>query len=113
MIEADAFLETDAAAEVVIDPVLAVRSLTQVIRDAEDQHGITRGRLDSLIRCESSYRWDAVGCWGHCHGIAQFVWSTWLGTPQGRAGLSPYDPVAAIEGAAWLWRRNPGAWPHC
>ena len=65
-----------------------------------------RDSIDVLLDCLSWYesrhtpsarnpRSGAAGQW-------QFLPSTWAGTPQGRAGASPYDPVAARSAARWM-----------
>ena len=40
-------------------------------------------------------------------GLFQFLPSTWRGTPQGRAGLSPFDPVGGACGSSVDARRRP------
>ncbi len=37
-------------------------------------------------------------------GLAQFVPSTWAATPEGKQGLSPFEPLANIDAAIWLAR---------
>ncbi|HEY1294712.1 MAG TPA: hypothetical protein VGJ60_16665 [Chloroflexota bacterium] len=63
-------------------------------------------RLDALVECLA---------WHESHGFAgaynrrsgasgplQFLPSTFATTPQGKAGLSPFDPVAARAAAKWM-----------
>lgn len=65
-----------------------------------------RDAVDTLLDCLSWYesrhtpsarnpRSGAAGQW-------QFLPSTWAGTPQGKAGASPYDPLAARAAARWM-----------
>lgn len=67
-------------------------------------------RMDCVIQYES--RWDplARNPRSTASGLAQFLDATWAGTPQGQAGLSPFEPYASIDAAAWLqqnrgWRQ--------
>lgn len=59
-------------------------------------------RLDCISWFESRHTPSATNPSSKAAGQYQFLWSTWNGTPQGRAGLSPYDPVAAREAARWM-----------
>jgi len=59
-------------------------------------------RLDCVISHESHWTPSAVNPRSGASGLAQFLRSTWATTPQGRAGLSVFDPIANIDGAAWL-----------
>ena len=52
-----------------------------------------------ILDCESDYGEK----FGTLHlGPWQFAEGTWAGTPQGRLGLDPEDPVASTEAAAWM-----------
>lgn len=67
-------------------------------------------RLDCVISHESHWSSGAVNPRSGASGLAQFLKSTWLTTPQGKAGASVFDPYANIDGAAWLatnvgWRQ--------
>lgn len=64
---------------------------------------------DCIIMGESS--WDAeawnpvpwpLGTNDHAAGLGGFILSTWLTTPQGRAGQSRYDPWAAVDAVAYM-----------
>ena len=66
--------------------------------------------LDAIIRCESGWFPGAKNSHSTASGLAQFLNTTWAGTPQGRAGYSVFDPIANIDGAAWLYA-NSGPWP--
>jgi hypothetical protein len=59
-------------------------------------------RLDCVIQHESRWTADEVNPRSGASGLAQFLRSTWLSTPQGKAGQSVFDPYANIDGAAWL-----------
>jgi len=59
-------------------------------------------RLACIARVESQNNPNATNRRSGAAGLFQFLWSTWYTTPQGRAGLSPYDPVAATAAAQWM-----------
>lgn len=59
-------------------------------------------RLDCISWHESRHTPSARNPLSGAAGQYQFLLSTWRSTPQGRAGLSPYDPVAAREAARWM-----------
>ena len=59
-------------------------------------------RLDCISYYESKGNPGATNPTSKAAGLFQFLWSTWAGTPQGRVGLSPYDPVAARAAARWM-----------
>lgn len=59
-------------------------------------------RLDCISWHESRHTPSARNPTSGAAGQYQFLLSTWRGTPQGRAGLSPYDPVASREAARWM-----------
>ena len=60
------------------------------------------GRLACIARVESRNDPGATNRSSGAAGLFQFLPSTWRTTPQGRAGLSPYDPVAATAAAEWM-----------
>ena len=70
------------------------------VRDAIDV------RLDCISWFESKHTPSATNPRSGAAGQYQFLWSTWRGTPQGRAGLSPYDPVAARAAARWMLQQG-------
>lgn len=39
-------------------------------------------------------------------GLFQFMPSTWASTPQGQAGMSPTDPNASAQAAAWMYSQG-------
>ena len=59
--------------------------------------------------CESRYHPNSVNSSSGASGLFQFLPSTWAFTPQ--RGLSPFDPVANSNAAAWLYARDgPSQW---
>ena len=61
--------------------------------------------------CESRHDPWAYNRWSGASGLFQFLPQTWAVTPQGRAGLSPFDPYANAAAAAWLFHHGgPGHW---
>ena len=59
--------------------------------------------------CESRYHPNSVNSSSGAAGLFQFLPSTWAFTPQ--RGLSPFDPVANSNAAAWLYGRDgPSQW---
>jgi multidrug efflux pump subunit AcrA (membrane-fusion protein) len=63
----------------------------------------------NVAYCESRYHPNSVNSDSGASGLFQFMPSTWGGTPW--ANLSPFDPVANAQAAAWLYSRyGPGRW---
>lgn len=60
------------------------------------------GRLACIAWAESHNDPNATNRYSGAAGLFQFLLSTWLTTPQGRAGLSRYDSAAATTAAAWM-----------
>jgi len=58
--------------------------------------------LDCIAHYESHATPSARNPVSGAAGEFQFLLSTWATTPQGRAGMSPYDPVAARAAARWM-----------
>lgn len=59
--------------------------------------------------CESRYHPNSVNSSSGASGLFQFLPSTWAFTPQ--HSLSPFDPVANANAAAWLYTRDgPSQW---
>ena len=62
--------------------------------------------LDRLVEClawhESRGVAGAVNPRSGAAGLLQFLPGTWRSTPQGRAGLSVFDPAAARAAARWM-----------
>ncbi len=63
-------------------------------------------RLACIRRIESHNDPNATNRYSGAMGLYQFLPSTWRTTPQGRAGLSAYDPVAATAAAEWMIRQG-------
>jgi len=59
-------------------------------------------RAACIIQHESQNNPNAVNPRTHASGLGQFLSSTWLTTPQGRAGLSVFDPVANRSAVQWM-----------
>lgn len=59
-------------------------------------------RLACIRRVESHNDPNATNRYSGAMGLYQFLPSTWRTTPQGRQGLSAYDPVAATAAAEWM-----------
>jgi hypothetical protein len=61
-------------------------------------------RLDCIIAGESGWDPGQQNPRSHAAGLAQFLPTTWASTPEGRQGLSPFEPIANIDAAIWLAR---------
>lgn len=70
--------------------------VTDVVADPTD------AVLDCIQWAESRDDPGAKNPRSGAQGLFQFLPSTWRGTPQGRAGLSPFDPWAARAAARWM-----------
>jgi hypothetical protein len=71
------------------------------------------GGFNYLVECiiahESRGYAYAVNPYSGAAGLGQFLRSTWSSTPQGRAGLSVFDPVANRSAIAWMLAVGRGA----
>ena len=63
---------------------------------------------DCIIQRESRGNPAAVNRSSGASGLGQFLPSTWRGTPQGRAGLSVFDPVANRAAVIWMLEQGRG-----
>jgi len=79
--------------EGLIDPPAPVRPPLNAAMEA---------RLDCIQRVESHNVASATNRQSGAAGLFQFLPGTWRSTPEGKAGLSPYDPVAARSAARWM-----------
>jgi membrane-bound lytic murein transglycosylase B len=70
--------------------------------EAEPVVVVENPRLACIRRVESHNDPNATNRYSGAMGLYQFLPSTWRTTPQGRAGLSAYDPVAATAAANWM-----------
>jgi hypothetical protein len=61
-------------------------------------------RLDCIISSESGWDPSQQNPGSRAAGLAQFLPSTWAGTPEGKQGLSPFEPIPNIDAAIWLAR---------
>ena len=59
-------------------------------------------RVECIIRHESGGDPRAVNRRSGASGLGQFLPSTWRTTPQGKAGLSVFDPAANRAAVAWM-----------
>ena len=59
-------------------------------------------RIDCIIARESHGVPTAVNRSSGASGLGQFLRSTWLTTPQGRAGLSVFDAAANRAAVRWM-----------
>lgn len=71
-------------------------------RPAPPQKSALERRLDCIAWFESRDTPGARNPRSGAAGLFQFLPSTWRTTPQGKAGLSVYDPVAARDAARWM-----------
>jgi hypothetical protein len=63
----------------------------------------------NVAYCESRYHPNSVNTSSGASGLFQFLPSTWAFTPQ--HALSPFDPTANAQAAAWLYSRDgPSQW---
>jgi hypothetical protein len=63
---------------------------------------VVEARLDCIAWFESRGDASARNPRSGAAGLFQFLPGTWAGTPQGRAGASVYDPLAARAAARWM-----------
>jgi len=64
---------------------------------------------ECIIRAESHGNPGAVNPRSGAAGLGQFLPTTWASTPQGRAGLSVFDPVANRAAVNWMLSVGRGA----
>jgi len=69
-------------------------------------------RLDCVYTQES--RWDAraYNRRSGAEGLAQMLMTTWVTTPQGKAGVPRTDPIASIDASVFLIEQTPQSWRH-
>ncbi|HKD00457.1 MAG TPA: transglycosylase SLT domain-containing protein [Methylomirabilota bacterium] len=74
--------------------------------EADQDTVVARDPVDDLVDClawqESRGDPQAYNPRSGAAGLLQFLLGTWYTTPQGRAGLSRYDPTAARLAARWM-----------
>ena len=92
----------------------ASSAVQELIVDAFGQYG--PGAQTWALRvanCESHYNPNAFNNSSGASGLFQFLPSSWARTPQGRQGLSVFDPAANAQAAAWYYNatgRTGGPW---
>ncbi len=60
------------------------------------------GRVACIVRVESRGDPDATNPQSGAAGLGQFLRSTWRTTPQGKAGLSPYNAAANLAAIQYM-----------
>jgi soluble lytic murein transglycosylase-like protein len=82
--------------------------LATLIQDAASRRGLDGERLLRIARCESELNPQAVNAHDGSLGVFQFQPSTWReAAPKvGYDGVSPFDPAANVEVAAYLMARG-------
>ena len=63
---------------------------------------VSSATAECIIRAESHGNPGAVNPRSGAAGLGQFLPTTWASTPQGRAGLSVFDPVANRAAVNWM-----------
>jgi soluble lytic murein transglycosylase-like protein len=76
------------------------------LRLAATATGVPLGQLRSVARCESGLSATARNRFSGASGLLQFLPSTWLSTPFGRAGWSVMDAHANAMAAAQIVARE-------
>lgn len=85
-----------------VDGVESREEITFLIQLYAAKYGVGNQILEQIVECESRYDPEATGR-DEERGLAQFLHSTWLNTPQARFGWdSAYHPAVNIEAAAWM-----------
>lgn len=73
--------------------------------------GVSPDVMLRIAFCESRFIPDAVNRRSGAAGLFQVIPSTWNNTPQGRAGISPFDAEANTHAAMWLMvNYGPSQW---
>jgi hypothetical protein len=70
--------------------------------DAQEEEDWAVATADCIVTYESHWVASAYNPRSGAAGLGQFLYSTWLSTPQGKAGLSRYDPYAAHAAVVWM-----------
>lgn len=70
--------------------------------DAEPPVSPYSARADCIVSRESNWNPNAVNPRSGAAGLGQFLRSTWMTTPQGKAGLSVFDPWANHAAVCWM-----------
>lgn len=59
-------------------------------------------RADCIVGFESHWNPSAVNPRSNAAGLGQFLPGTWMTTPQGKAGMSRFDPWASHAAVCWM-----------
>jgi hypothetical protein len=76
-----------------VDPYVYLRGVGE-LPPLKPPAATSNPRVECIIAHESRGNPGAVNPRSGASGLGQFLRGTWLSTPQGRAGLSVFDPVA-------------------
>lgn len=86
-------------------------TVDQSIVVASHVYGVSITTMRRIGTCESGLRSWAKNKVSTASGVFQFLDKTWARTPEGRAGLSVWNPVANVFAAArHMSRYGTGAW---
>lgn len=88
--------------------ILTRSDVSEAIHLAAVSYGVDEGRMRAVIWRESRFRPWAHNPHSTACGLAQFLDSTWAGTPQGRAGMSCESAYANAMAMAWEVRYGAG-----
>lgn len=68
--------------------------------------------MERLSYCESTHNPYAYNSAGPYHGLYQFDWMTWAGSPYGEYNI--YNVWAQVNATAWyITRGEARRWPYC
>lgn len=98
------------APEAPIKPVWNENTITALVYLKAEQEGLSPAKakeMVSTIKCESSFKPDAVGDGGHSRGLSQIHAPSWPDVTDEQA----FDPVFAVSFMAEQFKRgNERAW---
>ena len=84
------------------DPYTYLRSVGELAPLPSPAKPALSARAACIIRRESNNNPNAINARSGASGLGQFLRSTWLSTPQGRAGMSVFDPVANAAAVEYM-----------
>jgi hypothetical protein len=90
------------AAGLPADPYGYLRSVGELPPLPREPVAPPNPRVECIISHESGGDPGATNARSKAAGLGQFLWSTWLTTPQGKAGLSPYNAAANRAAIAYM-----------
>lgn len=79
-----------------------VRASTESSGSGEPVAPVIDPRVACIVRVESRGDPGATNPRTGAAGLGQFLYGTWLTTPQGQAGFSRYDPDANLAAISWM-----------